>query len=119
GGEGHEFEASGRNWELMPNETIGDVMKETGRWRLEVRSPAPVKSVNFLHVIEAEDSTTPKPVPAVLTQEGDFDCVTIACRDGITRAISFARAGNVQCHIVETDATGKVLSDNTLLKGIE
>ena len=119
GGEGHEFEASGRNWELMPNETIGDVMKETGRWRLEVRSPAPIKRMNFLHVIEAEDSTTPKPVPAILTQEGDFDCVTIACRDGITRAISFVRAGNVQCRIVETDATGKVLSDNTLLKGIE
>ena len=119
GGEGHEFEASGRNWELMPNETIGDVMKETGRWRLEVRSPAPAKRLTFLHVIEAEDSTTPKPVPAVLTQNGDLDTVTISCRDGITRAISFARIGDVQCRVIEKDASGKVLSDNTLLKGIE
>ncbi len=119
GGEGHEFEASGRNWELMPNETIGDVMKETGRWRLEVCSPAPVKRLEYLHVIEAEDSTTEHPVAAALSRTDDFDTVTIPCRDGVTRAISFARMSEIQCRIIETDAAGKVLSDNTLLKGIE
>ena len=119
GGEGHEFEASGRNWELMPNETIGDVMKETGRWRLEVRAPAPVKRLQFLHVIEAEDSTTEAPVKATLARKENLDAVTIQCRDGITRTVAFAPNGPLQCRIVETGADGTPLSDVDLPLGIE
>jgi len=135
GGPGHEFWASGKNWELDPKylkiawaraKKCG-VGPYFGNWRIEVSPPTPAKQDRFLHVLTATDVSQEKPVTTVPVSDGTRDGVRLeipgGSLDGKTGTLAvtclFNRDGDigaeVRCEL--KDAAGKVVATENRVLG--
>ncbi len=73
GGPGKRYWVNGKNWDLdfegMSEESIRDVHKWTGEWRVEISPPTPATEDHFLHVLAVCDRDGPTAPPkAALVQ---------------------------------------------------
>jgi heparin/heparan-sulfate lyase len=71
GGEGKEFWASGRNWDIVKGNLKPEQLAMMGRWRVEVSPTTPRANDVFLHVLEVGDQTLAAMAETKLVRDGD------------------------------------------------
>lgn len=120
GGQGKEFWACGKNWELAPE--VSEMVKSKygggllGNWRIEVSPGAPRKEDIFLHLIQACDTSIASPGKSALIENNSIVGVKFTTGSK-TVQVTFAKKGEPSGHIkisegesviMERDLTGKV-----------
>ena len=101
GGEGREFWANGRNWEV--EERYLESVKRTcekegvgpylGNWRIEVTAREQKPETRFLHVLTATDTSVERPIAARFVKDGLHDGVELTMPDGSHLTFMFNRTG--------------------------
>ena len=83
GGPGHEFESSGRNWELPDAaKPYAKDKNYLGRYRVETSPTAPAESDVFLHVIQVGADTMPRMIETRLLEDQDTFGVAFSSERG-------------------------------------
>ncbi len=114
GGQGREFFASGRNWEINDSPDWDKSYLLTGKWRLEVGDAVPRQRTEFLHVLQAALPGTERMADTELFRDGACDGVRLTDPAGVRWELKFNRTGAVGLHLRQTDADGKVVFDGQL-----
>ena len=71
GGPGHEFESSGRNWELPDAaKPYAETKNYLGRYRVETSPAPPAESDVFLHIIQVGADAAPRMLGTRLLEDG-------------------------------------------------
>ncbi|NGF57737.1 hypothetical protein G5B00_14555 [Parapedobacter sp. SGR-10] len=109
GGEGKEFWASGRNWELPLRDAWDQTYKLTGKWRVEVSDAASRERTNFLHVLQATGDDKESLVHTAIDQRVDNkDVLKLIDTQGNNWTLVYNRTGEVGL-TVEKRSKDKVL----------
>ena len=98
GGPGREFQAAGKNWDIVRDGLDEENLALMGRWRMEV-SPAEARAEDvFLHVIEVgeEDLAAPSDIESIA---GDGACGVKVQAGGATWEVIFNADGPLGGHI--------------------
>lgn len=118
GGPGHEFEASGKNWEL-PGEDWQKRFRIAGNWRLDVAERGNQVRSTFLHLLQTGDETMAAMVKSKLLTDEKTDGLEFTDANATVWQLRFNRDGQVGGTIRATDRTGQVLVNRPFVEKME
>jgi heparin/heparan-sulfate lyase len=95
---GNEFQAAGRNWDIVSEGLSPDSLALMGQWRVEVTPGSPRESDVFLHVIQVGDRQLEVTDETSLLEEDDR-CGVRLTADDKTWEINFNSTGELAGHI--------------------